>query len=239
MIKLKMKTRLKCPLAAPTLSPCQRCQSSLSPFQMMRSISSSPCINASANPTPRDKAQQIERQILDSGKTSSPEASLFSRLLQGAQVPTTPTISNDFKRMKEDLEATMTRQLYADRAPPHHLHIYAHKHNTVITLTRPNGDPLVSLSCGNLGFRKSHRSGFDPAYQLSSHIFGQIQEKGLLPSIRQLELIFRGFGPGRDAFTKVLLGNEGKHVRSLVSRVTDSTIIKFGGVRSRKARRLG
>lgn len=132
-----------------------------------------------------------------------------------------------------------TYQAYNNRAPPYNLHVYAHKHNTIITLTRPNGNPIMSLGCGNIGFRKSHRSGYDPAYQLSSHVFAQIQERGLLHEIKGITLVFKGFGMGRDAFIKVLLGNEGRNVRPLVTRVTDNTTIKFGGTRSRHVRRLG
>lgn len=130
-------------------------------------------------------------------------------------------------------------QAYNNRAPPYNLHVYAHKHNTIITLTRPNGNPIMSLGCGNIGFRKSHRSGYDPAYQLSSHVFAQIQEKGLLHEIKGITLVLKGFGMGRDAFIKVLLGNEGRNIRPLVTRVTDNTTIKFGGTRSRHVRRLG
>lgn len=130
-------------------------------------------------------------------------------------------------------------QAYNNRAPPYNLHVYAHKHNTIITLTRPNGNPIMSLGCGNIGFRKSHRSGYDPAYQLSSHVFAQIQERGLLHEIKGITLVFKGFGMGREAFIKVLLGNEGRNVRPLVTRVTDNTTIKFGGTRSRHVRRLG
>ncbi|PYH89430.1 putative 37S ribosomal protein S11 [Aspergillus ellipticus CBS 707.79] len=152
--------------------------------------------------------------------------------------PRTPT-SHDFNKMAESLEAEMIKLPYADRSPPHHLHIYTHRHNLHLTLTRPNGNPLISMSCGQLGFRKTKRGGFDAAYQLTAHVFGQIQERGLLPEIQRLELVFRGFNIGREAFVKVLLGNEGRNIRGLVCRVTDSTRIKFGGNRSRATRRLG
>lgn len=95
------------------------------------------------------------------------------------------------------------------------------------------------MGCGQIGFRKAGRSGFDPAYQLSAHVMSQIQDKGLLMEIERLEIVFRGFGKGRDAFVKVLLGNEGRNLRGLVTRVTDSTRVKFGGTRSRHERRLG
>lgn len=160
--------------------------------------------------------------------------------MQGENPASTASgVSADYARLAESLEADMLRNPYSDRAPPHHLHVFSHKHNTMITLTRPNGDPMMSLGCGQIGFRKGGRSGFDPAYQLSSHVMSQIQERGYLLEIKRLEVVYRGFGKGRDAFTKVLLGNEGRNIRGLVSRVTDSTRVKFGGTRSRKVRRLG
>jgi small subunit ribosomal protein S11 len=139
------------------------------------------------------------------------------------------------ERMKD-----LTENPYADkRPPPFHLHVYAHKHNTHITLTRPNREPMLSLSCGSLGFRKSHRGGYDPAYQLSSYVMGKIQERGFLMDIKTLEVVLRGYGPGREAFTKILLGDEGRTIRNLVIQVTDATRLKFGGTRSRRVRRLG
>jgi small subunit ribosomal protein S11 len=121
----------------------------------------------------------------------------------------------------------------------HHLHIYAHKHNTHITLTRPDRNPLISVSCGNIGFRKAGRGTYDAAYQLASFVMSRIKDKGLLPQIKHLELVYRGFGPGREAVTKAILGNEGRHIRPLIEKLSDSTRLKFGGTRSKKPRRLG
>ncbi|KAI2033429.1 hypothetical protein LOZ52_003504 [Ophidiomyces ophidiicola] len=118
--------------------------------------------------------------------------------------------------------------------PPHHLHVYAHKHNTHLTLTRPNRSPLMSISCGSIGFKKSHRSGYDAAHQLSSYMMAKIQERGFLMDIKHLEIVLRGFGPGREAFTKLVLGNEGQKLREKIIRVTDATRLKFGGTRSPK-----
>jgi small subunit ribosomal protein S11 len=121
----------------------------------------------------------------------------------------------------------------------HHLHIYSTKHNTHITLTNPNRDALISVSCGNIGFRKAGRSTYDAAYQLAAFVFSRIQDKGLLPQIERLEVVYRGFGQGREAVTKAILGSEGRRIRPLVVRLSDSTRLKFGGVRSKKPRRLG
>ncbi len=120
----------------------------------------------------------------------------------------------------------------------YHLHVYATKHNTHVTLTRPNRDPMLSLSTGNINFRKSHRGTFDAAYQLVTYSIAQMIEKGFIQNIQKLELIMRGYGPGREAFQKVLLGTEGRMIKPKVYRVTDSTRLKFGGPRSPAVRRL-
>ncbi|KAI9849527.1 MAG: hypothetical protein M1837_004147 [Sclerophora amabilis] len=135
--------------------------------------------------------------------------------------------------------ANLDNYVNPQQTPPHHFHIYATKHNTHITLTRPNRDPIISVSAGNIGFRKAGRGNYDAAYQLGAYVMNRIQEQGLLREIQKLEVILRGFGPGREAVTKALLGSEGRYLRGRVSQVTDATRLKFGGTRSRKPRRLG
>ncbi|KAF2234902.1 translational machinery component [Viridothelium virens] len=121
----------------------------------------------------------------------------------------------------------------------HHFHIYATKHNTHITLTSPQRNPILSLSAGNIGFRKAGRGSYDAAYQLAAYMLKTLQEKGIMGKIEHLEVVLRGFGPGREAVSKVLLGSEGRWVRGKINKVTDATRLKFGGTRSPKPRRLG
>lgn len=66
-----------------------------------------------------------------------------------------------------------------------------------------------------------------------------MQEEGLSDKIDSLEVVLRGFGVGREAVTKALLGTEGRTLRKKISQVSDATRLKFGGTRSRKPRRLG
>jgi small subunit ribosomal protein S11 len=129
------------------------------------------------------------------------------------------------------------------------MHIYATKHNTHITLTQPprkdpanpgkSIDVLMSLSAGNIGFKKAGRGSYDAAYQLAAFVLKQIQERGLMRDLHSLEVVLRGFGKGREAVTKALLGSEGYLVRNKISSVKDATRLKFGGSRSPKPRRLG
>ncbi|KAE8353825.1 hypothetical protein BDV28DRAFT_132301 [Aspergillus coremiiformis] len=223
--------------ALPSLS--RPCQLHLSSIRSLRPFSSTIGVASDV----KDKNRAIERQILNAQPRAAADKnsaiSAITKMMQGETTRTNPTVSTDYSKMAESLEAEMIKQPYSDRTPPHHLHVFSHKHNTILTLTRPNGNPLLSMSCGHLGFRKAQRSGYDPAYQLTSHVFGQMQERGYTLDIDRLEIVFRGFGQGREAFIRVLLGGEGKNIRGLVSRVTDSTRIKFGGTKSRKIRRLG
>ncbi|KAK5114917.1 hypothetical protein LTR62_002076 [Meristemomyces frigidus] len=146
---------------------------------------------------------------------------------------------------------------------PHRLHVYSTKHNTHLTLVQPPRsaaqtttssvssttasaadakkmiDVLMSVSAGNLGFRKAGRGSYDAAYQLAAFTFKQIQERGMLGGIHRLEVVLRGFGAGREAVTKALLGSEGRYLRGRVVGVVDATRLKLGGPRSKKPRRLG
>lgn len=121
---------------------------------------------------------------------------------------------------------------------PYHFHIYSHKRNTHVTVTKPNRDAIISLSCGNLGFRKGQRKQYDAAYQLGAYVVDKMHQMGLVKEIQKMEVILRGFGQGRDAVVKVLLGSEGKYLRPKIIRVADATRLKFGGTRSPKPRRI-
>jgi small subunit ribosomal protein S11 len=61
----------------------------------------------------------------------------------------------------------------------------------------------------------------------------------MMHDINKLEIVMRGFGAGREAVTKAILGAEGKNIRDRISAVLDATRLKIGGTRSPKPRRLG
>lgn len=122
---------------------------------------------------------------------------------------------------------------------PHHFHVYATRHNCHITITRPNREKMMSVSCGNIGFRHAGRKHYDSAFQLAGFVLGRIRDNGWHSEIHRIEVILRGFGAGREAVTKALLGLEGRLLRDKIVKVTDATRLKFGGTRSKKPRRLG
>ncbi|SCU96188.1 LAME_0F15258g1_1 [Lachancea meyersii CBS 8951] len=92
------------------------------------------------------------------------------------------------------------------------------------------------LSTGNLGFRKAARGEYEATFQTSARLFQMIHQKNLLD--RNIEIVMKDFGKGREAFIAALNGKEGTSVRRNVVRVSDATPIKFGGVRSPRMRRL-
>lgn len=122
---------------------------------------------------------------------------------------------------------------------PFHFHVFSHKHNTHITVTKPNRGAILSMSAGQIGFRKAKRGTYDAAYQLSAYVMDKLNQGGWHKVIKSMEVVLRGFGNGREAATKVLLGAEGKMIRGAITKVSDATKLKFGGTRSPRPRRLG
>lgn len=92
------------------------------------------------------------------------------------------------------------------------------------------------MSTGHLGFRKAARGEYEAAFQTSAKLFQILQQKKLLD--RNIEIVMRDFGKGRDAFISALNGKEGNMVRRNISRVSDATELKFGGVKAPRPRRL-
>jgi small subunit ribosomal protein S11 len=122
------------------------------------------------------------------------------------------------------LADSAARQPKERELEPYHLHILASKHNTHITCTKPNREPIISLSCGCLGYKKSRRSGFDSAYSLTKYVLERLIHNGWPMKIKRLEVIMRGFGQGRDAAIKVLMSPEGKVLRDKIVRLINCTI---------------
>lgn len=101
---------------------------------------------------------------------------------------------------------------------------------------RPCEDVLISLSTGCLGYRNTKQGQYEAAFQTTAKMFKLMEERGFLD--HRLELVFRQFSEGREAFSNVLMGKEGVKVRRNVTRVTDCSKIKFGGDRAPGRRRV-
>lgn len=112
----------------------------------------------------------------------------------------------------------------------------------MLTLTDPEGNPVHSTSGGTAGFKKSARSGYEAGYQAALSMFSAISARKAVwaraqgRAFSRLEVIWKGFGAGRDAVYRALLAAEGEETRNMVRSMSDATKLKVGGVRPRKRR---
>ena len=240
---------------------CQSCRHRIA-ASSRRSFGTSNNPRAEDTPKSQDRAlsglQNLSNQIKNGPNRSSnpssarygPDSSPFMNIID--QDPES-LLGDEFSK---NLEGSRNEQ-------PHRLHIYAHKHNTHITFVQParsaadtahlrlagtkasateqkkTVDTLLSLSTGNIGFKKAGRGSYDAAFQLTAFALKQMQEKGMMRDVNSLQVLLRGFGAGREAVTKALLGTEGRVIRQYITSVVDATRLKQGGPRAKKPRRLG
>lgn len=95
-----------------------------------------------------------------------------------------------------------------------------------------------SVTAGQLGFRKSQRQEYEAGFQVAAKMFKTIQERNYIGPNDKIELILKNFGKGREAFQAALLGKEGSYLKNNIVRISDATVIRFGGNRPKKLRRL-
>ncbi|CAK7214313.1 hypothetical protein SCUCBS95973_002100 [Sporothrix curviconia] len=190
--------------------------------------------NAASSKPPRPSSASLMEGLADllpmSRDGSAPPASSQTPS-SFSSAPRLTTGFDDLNLMKKDAEQHMQGN--------YHFAIYAHRGNTHVTVSKPDGKVILSLSCGNLGFRKSGRGTYDAAYQLGAYAVDKLYQNNWHKKIQHMRVTLRGFGPGREALVKILLGTEGRPLRDKITQVSDTTRLKFGGSRSPKPRRLG
>jgi len=108
-------------------------------------------------------------------------------------------------------------------------HIHATFNNTIITITDRQGNALSWATAGGSGFRGSRKS--TPfAAQIAAERAGQVaQEMGM----KNLEVMVKGPGPGRDSAVRAL-----NAIGFKISRIDDVTPIPHNGCRPPKKRRV-
>lgn len=135
----------------------------------------------------------------------------------------------------------------SDQRTPYTLNVYSTRNNTILTLSTSgtlgyrSEDPVPSpgvvawVSAGSAGYKGAARGTYDAAVEVSLRMFkkiadlvdppvgsGGIRKKVTVPPPTELEVVWNGFGQGRDAVFRSLMGGEGDAVRPLVKRVTDA-----------------
>ncbi len=113
--------------------------------------------------------------------------------------------------------------------PVGHAYIQSTFNNTVITLTDPNGNVIAHASAGTVGFKGSRKSTPFAAQLAAESAARKAMEHGL----RQVDVLVRGPGSGREAAIRSLQGT-GIQVTS----IRDVTPIPHNGCRPPKRRRV-
>jgi small subunit ribosomal protein S11 len=101
--------------------------------------------------------------------------------------------------------------------------------NTIITLTDPNGKVIAWASAGTAGFKGSRKSTPYAAQIAGDRAAKRAMEHGL----RQVEVLVRGPGSGREAAIRSLQG-----AGIQVTSIRDVTPIPHNGCRPPKRRRV-
>jgi small subunit ribosomal protein S11 len=122
-----------------------------------------------------------------------------------------------------------TRRRERKSIPVGKAYIQSTFNNTIITLTDPAGNVLAWGSAGTVGFTGSRKSTAFAAQRAAEDAARKGAEQGL----RQVEVLVRGPGPGREAAIRSLQANG-----LLVTSIRDVTPIPHNGCRPPKRRRV-
>ena len=122
-----------------------------------------------------------------------------------------------------------TRKRERKAVPRGRAHIHSTFNNTLVTLTDPQGAVLASASAGTSGFKGS-RKGTAFAAQRAAE---QAARKGMDHGLRQVEVLIKGPGAGREAAIRSL-----QAAGLTITSIRDITPIPHNGCRPPKRRRV-
>ncbi len=122
-----------------------------------------------------------------------------------------------------------TRRRERLSVPQGRAYIYSTFNNTLVSLTDPQGNVIASASAGTVGFKGS-RKGTAFAAQRAAE---QAARKGMDSGLRQIDVLIKGPGAGREAAIRSLQG-----AGLFVTSIRDVTPIPHNGCRPPKRRRV-
>ena len=108
-------------------------------------------------------------------------------------------------------------------------HIHATFNNTIVTISDRQGNALTWATAGGSGFRGSRKSTPFAAQVAAERAGAAAQEMGM----KNLEVMVKGPGPGRDSAVRAL-----NAIGFKISRIDDVTPIPHNGCRPPKKRRV-
>ncbi|MEK7807236.1 MAG: 30S ribosomal protein S11 [Chloroflexota bacterium] len=113
--------------------------------------------------------------------------------------------------------------------PQGRAYIYSTFNNTMVSLTDYQGNVIASSSAGSVGFKGS-RKGTAFAAQRAAE---QAARRGMDMGLRQVDVLIKGPGAGREAAIRSLQGTG-----LMVTSIRDVTPIPHNGCRPPKRRRV-
>ena len=122
-----------------------------------------------------------------------------------------------------------TRRRERKSIPVGRAYIQSTFNNTLVTLTDPAGNVIAWGSSGTVGFKGSRKSTAFAAQRAAEDAARKGKDHGL----RQIEILVRGPGPGREAAIRSL-----QAAGLFVTSIRDVTPIPHNGCRPRKRRRV-
>ena len=122
-----------------------------------------------------------------------------------------------------------TRRRERRSVPQGRAYIYSTCNNTLVSLTDPQGNVIATASAGTVGFKGS-RKGTAFAAQRAAE---QAARKGMDSGLRQIDVLIKGPGAGREAAIRSLQG-----AGLFVTSIRDVTPIPHNGCRPPKRRRV-
>lgn len=109
------------------------------------------------------------------------------------------------------------------------LFVIATFNNTIVSLADALGNVVVTSSSGALGFKGTKKSTPYAAAKVGE----LIGDKALLLGVKEVDVIIRGVGSGRESALRSFAG-KGVGLRS----IADKTPVPFNGPKARKPRRV-
>ena len=189
--------------------------------------------------SPSSLAESSAARPSTSTLNAQPDEDYFDSLTSQPSEPSGPPVGTAYPPPQADTNPLRAGSIKVKVNTKYNLYVQSTRNNTIATFTRPDGNPITTISGGKCGFKGVRKSSYEAGYQCAVTMFAKILGvKERVGGDMKLEVLFNGFGQGRDAMYRALMSDEGAAVRQLVSRLTDTTPIKIGGTRAKKARRI-
>jgi small subunit ribosomal protein S11 len=109
------------------------------------------------------------------------------------------------------------------------LTVHSTYNNTIISLSDAEGNVIMASSAGALGFNGAKKS----TPYASQKVGELIGEKAAHAGVKEVSVIVRGVGAGREAAIRGIIMHG-----ITISRIVDQTPVPFNGPRRKKARRV-